>query len=230
MLEDVNDQQEPSLGLNEVKLIRTHSSSLDLKSVKSVDELPQECVNRSGSGETLGCSTESSSSSPDISSQIFRQHKVVEMGEIKSYKPMIFQITFERYPIWVLCLDKSFTKAIYFPDFESWHDLETALDTAGGELYFSCLVKLGQENLIFSSTSKVDTDIHLISGPLESSYTWDLPFDIPTVFLCEHQVRTRKRKWKSYPTHFTRINHSSVGGATNFVGSFYCSVDDSSPS
>ena len=47
----------------------------------------------------------------------------------------------------------------------------------------------------------------------------------PSIFIGDHSIKIRKRKWKEFPVHFMRLSHNSVGGVTTFSAAYHCTIE-----
>ena len=150
-----------------------------------------------------------------------------ECGWFPSYKKLIFKITFEHQPVWLLSLEQMFVEQICLPQFKSISDLLTFLSNNSpmSNLYSHILMTFHNQQLL--TFKDVDCEVHLVSGKLDflkESIALGAPHPMK-LFVHEGYYRVRSKK-DFGNIQFKQISHFKCGGGTTFSTIAYSSTPD----
>ena len=93
--------------------------------------------------------------------------RMVEIGFLPSFHPRPFALHFERFPIWLLSLEKSFCSKLTILGVDSANALKVQLKATGGPVALAhrAIVHLGLGRVAYTSALKPPPDtITLVSG------------------------------------------------------------------
>ena len=79
--------------------------------------------------------------------------RVVEVGFLPNFRPRPFALHFERFPIWLLALEKSFCSRLIMLGVQSVHELKTRLEAIGAPVVLAhrAIVHLGLGRVTYSA-------------------------------------------------------------------------------
>ena len=169
------------------------------------------------------------SSEVETSITTFRSERKEERGRVTLFEPQDFLLVFEKYPIWLLALNPSFTKRIYCNKCKTLLDLLSLCEDNKIEqsLYQATILILGNQRFRFSSPLCAVTT--LVSGSMAFLNEKYLIFGKRKAIYITDEHKVFRRQVPHGLMSLSRIKHTSLGGATNYEGLYAYSGTTATP-
>jgi len=147
-----------------------------------------------------------------------RKRKIVQHGLIASFPKLEIVCYFQTVPWWLLTLDHESVSKIYFPQFHSFQNMMTFLQTQERGETFIAIAKLFQNFQLSFQLSNSDSNmmLFLVSGTIEFFLSWKEKYPSPVNWIFCTQSHQRLRYIPSFPYALHRAIHHKFGGPTKY--------------
>ena len=177
---------------------------------------------------SLSCLNDFNSKSLSASKLIpCRKRKVVQHGVINQFPPVAVSILFESIPWWIYTLDEERLVSLHFPQYSSYEDLSSTLQSQDQGLPILRLINTFDKALFHFNRVHKPVDLVLICGRIQFFTTLWNDTGYPSSWIFCTDVHQKLRFLPEFPFKLHRAVHHHYGGPTKyeFLWSSSCSLE-----